>query len=915
MLVKMRKMIGGLTNLTLMIAGITQYLTQPYIYQELLTRMSNKAPGNVLPIVPIEVFTTGSRTALGAQRTGPIEAAERCFEESSTAVVWLFGVQMMNSLLSRTIAGRQKAGRLPFANVDADWSKGFLRQFLPGEKKASLLLSPLEAFSPNYKTLQSGLGIKAVQFALAVGVPLYLCGWAIPSIKNAITNYLIVNHPKLLANQGDLDSSHNHPPLNPGLRPISDHANGNLRLAGRSPETPQSIALNQPPQGFSMAPSFAATTPVAPNVPIRLSPSHQWMQAQRNSPGNPQPPRFGSWATSAMSALGWLGHAVDNTAYGSVLAVDFGVAGGRALAEAPRSPIGSIEVLVRDVGSLIFYLWSAPFVMAAASKLLDKRFGTALGLDQQIVTHMNQAFQDRMGSGMVDPARAQQILRGVTLPNEAAFSQQLRQTLTTVDANALTRQFEQELVALAQPGEEVAYRQLAQRIQRQLPATTHYTPEILTDTLNRIWSSSGTLGASGGALTQAEQFHASTALKMAYHHHVGATRTAVNGILAPVLNGTDRVMASGLVTRLDDMALRSQDRSLALLLRRGLNVVHAHNGQHYRPEMVAADELARLMEQSVLEGRPVRTVIQDSLGDVVKALETQGLPMIHGRRGTQDIQRLTQLVTDVKGALANPTLQGLDGAVLEELVERLKSAGRTGPRWLRWIQGPGLGRVAADVERLIPFVPKATPGQALTPLTQLIPNQLEQTLAGLVQRVAHHAPASQLLANYGQQVRAVLQGTTNTMGLAVDHQSPASMQWLDQQLNRLLKGGMMHDDTLWRRALRTLRRIPTTAESFFDPAELTKIAQPMDNYLTLMERRLTQPMAVSEVATSLANLARRNNVMRYSSWGVALAVSMLGIGVLIPKLTYWVTRQITGKDDSPGIMAMAERLRAKARMH
>lgn len=885
--------------------------------------MSNKAPGNVLPIVPIEVFTTGSRTALGAQRTGPIEAAERCFEESSTAVVWLFGVQMMNSLLSRTIAGRQKAGRLPFANVDADWSKGFLRQFLPGKKQASLLLSPLEAFSPNYKTMQSGLGIKAVQFGLAVGVPLYICGWAIPSVKNAITNYLIVNHPGLLAHQGDLDNQHKHPAMKAsGLRSISNQADGAMRMSSRhtilnKPQHTQGLTFNSPPQGFATAPSFAATTPLVsnalPNSPMSFSP----LQPLNPGQGNAQQPRFGGWmsnlATSALSSLGWLGHAVDNTAYGSVLAVDFGVAGGRALAEAPRSPIGSIEVLVRDIGSLVFYLWSAPFVMAAASGLLDKRMGTALGLDQQIVAHMNQAFQQRMGpaglNATLNPTQATQILRGVTLPNEATFAQQLRTLLTDVDAKTLSRQFEQELMALAQPGEEKAYRQLAQRVQRQLPSATRLTPQMLTNTLNGIWSNAG-----GAPLTQAEQFHASTAMKMAYHQNVGVARNAVEGILSPVLNGSDRALAQGLAGRLDDMAVRAQDRSLTLMLRRGLNVAHAHNKQHYFPELIAADDLARLMEQSVLEGRPVRTVVQDTLADVVKAIETQGLPMIQGRRGAKDIQRITQLVTEVKGALANPASRGLDGAVLEELVGHLHTAGRTGPRWLRWIQGPGLGRIAADVERLLPFVPKASAGKPLTPLTQLIPRQLEQTLGNLIQRVAHHTQATQLLIGYYHQARSVLQGQTNILGLAVDHQSAASTQWMEQQLNRLLKGGMMHDDTLWRQALRTLRRIPTTAESFFDPAELTKIAKPMENYLGLMERRLTKPMAATEVMQSLSNLARRNNIVRYSSWGVALVVSMLGIGVLIPKLTYWVTRQITGKDDSPGIMAMAERLRAKARM-
>ncbi len=87
-------------------------------------------PDKVLPVALVETAGTVGRTYKGYQRGGKIEGRERLREETSTAIFWLFGVKVLNSIgdfigkklglkYLNTDLGRDEL-RAPFLNIPKD---------------------------------------------------------------------------------------------------------------------------------------------------------------------------------------------------------------------------------------------------------------------------------------------------------------------------------------------------------------------------------------------------------------------------------------------------------------------------------------------------------------------------------------------------------------------------------------------------------------------------------------------------------------------------------------------------------------------------------------------------------------------------------------------------------------------------
>ncbi len=57
-----------------------------------------KNPDKILPILLIESFVTGGRTYEAEKRGGKTEATERFVEQGVSAVVWLWGVKVLNKV-------------------------------------------------------------------------------------------------------------------------------------------------------------------------------------------------------------------------------------------------------------------------------------------------------------------------------------------------------------------------------------------------------------------------------------------------------------------------------------------------------------------------------------------------------------------------------------------------------------------------------------------------------------------------------------------------------------------------------------------------------------------------------------------------------------------------------------------------
>ena len=100
-------------------------------FARFITNMTkNDAMG---PIIALEATVTGGRTIQAYKRGGKDEARERLIEESTGAIVWLFGVKALNwfgdKILGKIFGGNFDVGtdnilRTPFKNFMKNQKSG-----------------------------------------------------------------------------------------------------------------------------------------------------------------------------------------------------------------------------------------------------------------------------------------------------------------------------------------------------------------------------------------------------------------------------------------------------------------------------------------------------------------------------------------------------------------------------------------------------------------------------------------------------------------------------------------------------------------------------------------------------------------------------------------------------------------------
>ncbi len=125
-------------------------------------------PDKILPVAIVETAGTAGRTYKGYQRGGKIEGRERLREETSTAIFWLFGVKVLNSI--GDFIGK-KLG-LNYLNVDLGRD----------ELRAPFLNIPKDVRT---KTCAFKFGKIAASAIIATA----LTGFIIPKINHKITDW------------------------------------------------------------------------------------------------------------------------------------------------------------------------------------------------------------------------------------------------------------------------------------------------------------------------------------------------------------------------------------------------------------------------------------------------------------------------------------------------------------------------------------------------------------------------------------------------------------------------------------------------------------------------------------------------------------------------------------------------------
>ncbi len=136
--------------------------------------------GALLPVVLLEGAVTGGRTYQANKRSGYVEARERFYDESITAVFWLFGIKLFNDLGD---AIGKKVLKLPIVKFDV--GKDPLRNALGNVMQDLGKISKKTGKKPFSKNMVAGFKFGKIVSSVAISTT--LVGWILPKVNMAVT--------------------------------------------------------------------------------------------------------------------------------------------------------------------------------------------------------------------------------------------------------------------------------------------------------------------------------------------------------------------------------------------------------------------------------------------------------------------------------------------------------------------------------------------------------------------------------------------------------------------------------------------------------------------------------------------------------------------------------------------------------
>lgn len=464
-------------------------------------------------VLPLEAAVVAGRTQSAYRRDGWMEVQERVFEEVAAAAIWLKGVDFLKD--------RFKSGQNRFLpqykhlSPDIAWNR-------PWGKVQTVDLTAQELFAKDSKEISSLLRLKSARWLFSVGLALTGVAYVVPTLNQlktkAIMSYQMSRRkrsqegdnvqfgdPRLLgatASPHGLPTGLNHHAFGQQLSRVSASANAfNPIVKPVSNPSSNSLSIQLANSGSSINPPYRG---------VAFSPSgfaKGFSPAAFGPMANGQPIRFGGFSGGS-SVTQALGHLVDQTPYGSILVVDAGIAGGRGYVASKRSGFETVEVIVRDLGSLYFYILSVPHIMKGLGMAADSAFKTSSSLEPKIAKALHDQLKQADSLSAVKTALQGNGQPGLMLP-ESWLKKQIR----TADAQKVA-----ELLALEAQvylGDERA-QAFVERIRNTKGSVM---PDTIQEWLTEISQGQGAFKG----WTAQERQNLAIALKQAFRHSVGMT--------------------------------------------------------------------------------------------------------------------------------------------------------------------------------------------------------------------------------------------------------------------------------------------------------------------------------------------------------------------------------------------------------
>lgn len=337
--------------------------------QELLVNLSYPKK-YLLPVILLESTVIAGRCYEAKKRGGEDEFRERAIEEVTTSLIWLFGMKKFGELFD--IFSKK------FFNIDTSidlvpkkwfrekkFSSDALKSAIKKEKYKNIeckglidwLKDPLDracdGLGNSYKT--KVMALKFTKVVLSVVVPLYIIGSVLINFNQALTR-------KVRTQRKQSHLPDNKCKCSPNICANSMH------------DFVRDIKFKNDPKAAGSASKDLNAFITSAKKQSELSSTKLGKQSFK---GN----------GTAFDILKTIGYSVENDKYVNLLVMDGGILYGRT--SHARNEDEKREIIFRDAVSILFYMFSTPFIMDRLSKLQDKKQGVYTKLDPRVANYLN----------------------------------------------------------------------------------------------------------------------------------------------------------------------------------------------------------------------------------------------------------------------------------------------------------------------------------------------------------------------------------------------------------------------------------------------------------------------------------------------------------------------------------------------
>ncbi len=878
-------------------------------------------------IYPLEASVIVGRSVASEKRGGLLELQERLPEEIGVAAIWLKGVDAMASVFDSQIKPRlfQKAVHLD-GKIAWNWRP---------RSAVDIELTPQERFTRNSAEVRDLLQIKSLRWGISVGFALSMAAYVIPKANQLKTDWVLkhfyrdkksdpahpanVSHKTFNRTPDPIAARIPYPAPGVGVGPMSQ----SIAPARSAPALPLAFpAANAPSSTFLMpstqSPAFGGQSPHPADS------NSAWMKALhpmpdlsapasfRNSlpeelrpgvfaPDSPLPvsttggqttTQFGAGFTSGLQGVG---HLVEQTPYGSILVVDAGIVGGRGAVASQRSIFETLEVVVRDVGSLYFYILCAPHLMRGLSAMADSVFKGHSGAQPRMMQDLDAKLSRQFEGVTPTHSDVRTALYGSNHKSILDPGNWLSRRFRTANNNEFFALLEKELPVYI--GNTEKSKTLLALVRERLGSgsvTSVNVQEILQQ-LEKPWAN-----PAASALTPAERADASVALKQAFRHSAGlpvslgqglkagaasafridAQALAENAYFARLWTTLSPTQHAELIGRFQQAAQVDMLDQAHSILRRSMNVIRPLMSE--KDALKSADKLADWLDQGSSLHQSLNGMVENELKTILESAD-----------------RL-KLFSGDKSTIENPTR--VSNLSISTLKVALKTANSSKAIKL-------LGQLNTLSDR------GAINGIKLDPAASFVSSTAEGVKARvheLMNTFAHKAslPSSaepelgRLMTHYAEEMKTLLSGErVRLFSMALQEDAPV----LNRKVRGILQGGLLNDATFLQQTRLNLSQFDPDSRIYRSQVAQQTFEKSVRDYADALLKKLetvkdsssaSAPTDIRKISTKFFQM---NQNVHFASRTVAMVGAMWGLGWLVPKIQYAITQYLTGNNTNPGI--------------